>query len=133
MTDRLAKELAMLKTHFPDIEFLEQDYGWFRIPRYAIPPGTWNSTECSVCFQVPAGYPGEPPYAFWTNPMLRLAANGGPPVNNYQEPSPTPFCGTWGKFSWQHDKSWQPGAEPDSGTNLLDFAITFKDRLREGA
>ena len=133
MTDRLARELVLLRIHFPDIEFHDRDSGWLLIPHFAVPSGIWSAADCSVCFQVPGGYPAEPPYAFWTSPPLRLASTGSPPVNNYQEPSPTPFPGTWGKFSWQHSNSWQPGPDPDSGTTLLDFAITFRERLREGA
>src|SRR5947199_4657 len=51
MIDRLDKELALLKTVFPDVEFREADSGWFRIPRYTVQFGGWKQTEVAVCFQ----------------------------------------------------------------------------------
>jgi Prokaryotic E2 family E len=132
MTPRLAKETAILKAVFTDIEFHDKDSGWYLIPRYTVQHGGWKQAEVSVCFQVPAGYPGDPPYAFWVTPLLRIAGTGAAPTNNYQEPSPTPFPGTWGKFSWSHESSWQPGADPASGSNFLNFVLSFRDRFREG-
>jgi hypothetical protein len=132
MHDRLAKELALLKTVFPDVEFLDQETGWFRLPRYTVQYGGWKQIEVAVCFQVPAGYPGDAPYAFWVSPLLRQANNDARPSNNYQEPSPTPFPGTWGKFSWSHEAGWKPGQEPTTGSNFLHFVLTFRDRFREG-
>lgn len=132
MTDRLAKEMAILRTVFPDAEFLERDRGWVRIPRYTVRYGGWGQAEVQVCFQVPAGYPGDPPYAFWVTPLLRLAGTGAAPTNNYQEPSPTPYPGNWGRFSWSHDSSWNPGSDPATGSNFLSFVLSFRDRFREG-
>jgi hypothetical protein len=132
MTDRLAKELAILKSVFPDAEFLDKESGWFRIPRFTVQHGGWKQSEVSVCFQVPAGYPGDAPYAFWVSPLLRIAGTDAAPSNNYQEPSPTPFPGIWGKFSWSQDAGWKPGANPVAGSNLLNFVLTFRDRFREG-
>jgi hypothetical protein len=132
MTDRLAKEMAILKVVFPDVEFLEEDSGWIRIPRYTVQHGGWKQTEVSVCFQIPSGYPGDAPYAFWVTPLLRLAGNDAAPTNNYQEPSSTPFPGTWGRFSWSHESSWKPGADPAAGSNFLSFALSFRDRFSEG-
>lgn len=132
MTDRIAKELALLKTVFRDTEFHEIESGWFRIPRYTVQYGGWQQAEVAVCFQVPAGYPGDAPYAFWVSPLLRLATNGAAPANNYQEPSPSPFPGTWGRFSWSHETGWKPGADPAAGSNFLNFVLTFRDRFQEG-
>jgi hypothetical protein len=132
MTERIGKELALLRTVFPDIEFLEVEGGWFRIPRYTVQFGGWAQEVVAVAFQVPGAYPGNAPYAFWVSPPLRLAGSNAPPVNNYQEPSPTPFPGTWAKFSWSHDNSWRPGPEPADGSNLLNFALSFRDRFRQG-
>ena len=39
MTDRLAKEMAILKAVFPDAEFHDKDSGWVRIPRYTVQYG----------------------------------------------------------------------------------------------
>jgi hypothetical protein len=132
MIERLTKELVLLRQVFPDIEFLDRDSGWFRIPTFTDSSDLWNPHVFTVCFQAPTGFPGEAPYGFWVSPLPRLAISGAPPCNNYQEPSPTPFDGTWAKFSWAHDDSWRPGPEPSSGSNLLNFAMSFKDRLREG-
>jgi Prokaryotic E2 family E len=132
MTETIEKEMALLRSVFPDAEFHEADSGWIRIPRYTVQFGEWVQKELAVCFQVPAGYPGNAPYAFWVSPPMRLADGNGPPVNNYQEPSPTPFPGEWGKFSWSHADSWRPESEPASGSNFLNFALSFRDRFREG-
>jgi hypothetical protein len=132
MTERLAKELALLRKIFPDIEFREKDSGWFCIPRFQVLYGGWKQTEVAVCFQVPTGYPGDAPYAFWVSPPLRQASNDAPPVNNYQEPSPTPFPCIWGKFSWSHEAGWKPTNDPATGSNFLEFVLTFRERFREG-
>lgn len=132
MTERLAQEMEVLRSVFPDAEHHEVDAGWIRVPRYTVQHGGWRQDAVAVCFQVPAGYPGNPPYAFWVSPPLRLASGDSPPVNNYQEPSPTPFPGEWGRFSWSHLNSWRPGAEPIGGSNFLDFALSFRDRFKEG-
>jgi hypothetical protein len=132
MTERLAKELELLRTVFPDAEFHDKDSGWFCISRYTVQYGGWEQTEVSVCFQVPPGHPGEAPYAFWVSPLLRLVGTDAGPSNNYQEPSTTPFPGIWGRFSWAHDSSWKPGASPTAGSNLLNFVLSFRDRFREG-
>jgi hypothetical protein len=132
VTERIAKELEILRSVFPDVEHHEIETGWIRVPRYTVQHGGWSQEEVTVCFQVPGGYPGVPPYAFWVSPPLRLGAGASPPVNNYQEPSPTPFPGLWGRFSWSHLNSWQPGPEPVGGSNFLDFVLSFRDRFREG-
>jgi hypothetical protein len=132
MTDRLAKEMEILTVVFPDAEFHDKESGWIQIPRYTVQYGGWMQSEVAVCFQVPGGYPGDAPYAFWVTPLLRLAGTGAAPNNNYQEPSPTPFPGIWGKFSWSHESSWKPGADPAAGSNFLNFVLSFRDRFREG-
>ncbi len=132
MSNRLTKEWALLKTVFPDVEFRDVDCGWYLIPKYTVQHGTWKQTEVAVCFQVPAGYPGDAPYAFWVSPLLRQMSTDAAPCSNYQEPSPTPFAGTWGKFSWSHEAGWKPSAEPAGGSNFLHFVLTFRDRFGEG-
>src|SRR5437660_11316121 len=121
MSNRLAKELALLKTVFPDVEFREVESGWYVIPRYTVQHGGWKQTEVAVCFQVPGGYPGDAPYAFWVSPPLRQATNDAAPANNYQEPSPTPFRGIWVIFSWSHDAGWKPGPDLAAVPNFLHF------------
>jgi Prokaryotic E2 family E len=132
MTERLKKELEIVRTVFPAAEYSPRDTGWYFIPRYTVQYGGWAQTEVAVCFQVPSGYPGDAPYAFWVTPVLRQSADNKPPANSYQEPSATPFPGIWGKFSWSDISSWKPGADPASGSNFLNFVLSFRDRFREG-
>jgi Prokaryotic E2 family E len=131
MTERLEKELALLRAVFPDSEFHDVEGGWFHIQHYTVQFGGWTQSEVAVCFHVPDGYPGVNPYAFWVSPPLRLAGTNRRPVNDYLEPSRTPFPGIWGKFSWTPVDPWCPGAEPGSGSNLLNFVLSFRDRFRE--
>ena len=125
--DRLTMEAALLQRRFPKTE---RSNNWFRIPDYLIEALHWNRTTATICFEAPTGYPGNPPYGFYVEGGLRLANNNGTP-QNYQEPAATPFPGVWGKFSWSHDGNWRPSADTVTGNNLLDFALTFADRLRE--
>ena len=122
MTERLAKELEILRAVFPDSEFHDTDSGWIRIPRYTVQHGGWTQSEVAVCFQVPSGYPGNPPYAFWVSPLLRLAASNGPPSNNYQEPSPRRFPAT-GKSS--PGLTSTPGVPRPSRWPALISSISF--------
>jgi hypothetical protein len=132
MDKRLTVELKLLKPVFPGVEYHDVEMGWFFIPGYTVQYGGWLQIEVAVCFQVPVGYPGNPPYAFWVSPPLRQAGSNSPPTQNYQEPSKTPFSGTWGKFSWSHEAGWKPTADPGTGSNLLNFVLSFRDRFREG-
>lgn len=78
MTERITKEMEILRSIFPDVEYHEVDTGWIRVPRYTVQHGSWSQKEVAVCFLVLGGYPGNPPYAFWVSPPLRLAAGAGP-------------------------------------------------------
>src|SRR5262245_57966136 len=132
MTDRLKKELVILRSIFPETTFHADSAGWFFIPRYTVQHGGWKQALVTICFQVPPGYPGEAPYGFWVLlPFCQLAGES-PPTRNYQHASPTPFPGIWGKFSWSHMDSWKPGACPATGSNFLSFALSFRDRFGEG-
>ena len=131
MEERIIKELELLRKKFSDLEYKEKGV-WIRIPNYKLPKGIWNRESTQICFQVPAGYPGNPPYGFFVETGLVLKETGEKPVNNYEEPVETPFLGSWGKFSWGHNNSWRATTDLRSGSNLLNFARSFKDRLREG-
>lgn len=132
MKDRIEAELQLLRRYYPDLEFRDDGH-WIRIPRYLVPEGIWEQAEATVCFQIPmSGYPGQAPYAFFVQPGLRLKSTGQKP-NNYEEPaSGVPFEGVWGKFSWTQE-NWRATADPVSGSNLLNFVGSFRDRLLEGA
>jgi len=105
-------------------------FGWIKIPGYNFPASIWNRQTDTVCFEVPIGFPGQAPYAFYVTAGLRLLSTGGVP-ENYQEGVTTPFSGSWGRLSWAHDGTWRPTADLSSGSNLTNFVLTFADRLRE--
>lgn len=130
MNERMEQELKLLRKDFPDLEFKE-DSMWIRIPSYNLPPDIWNRDTATVCFQIPPGYPGNPPYGFFVMGGLRLKEADEKPTN-YEEPAQTPFDGSWGKFSWAHNNSWRATSDLSSGSNLLNFVRSFQDRLKEG-
>jgi hypothetical protein len=133
MTERLKKELQLLRRYYPQTEWLDHGAGgWGRIPDFPLPSGVWNRDTTTVCFEVSPGYPGAAPYGFYVEAGLQIKTSGTRP-NNYEEPVSIPFPGSWGKFSWAHDGTWRPTSDLLSGSNLLNFVETFKDRLREGA
>lgn len=125
--DRMREEVALIQRHFPQAE---QFGAWIKIPGFAFTPSHWSRESGTICFEAPVGYPGNPPYSFYVEGGLRLGGTNGLP-QNYQEPAATPFPGIWGKFSWGHDGSWRPAGDVVSGNNLLNFVLTFSDRLRE--
>jgi hypothetical protein len=125
MNERVEAEVELVQSRYPDLEFREED-GWARIPAYAIPPG-WQVEIAEVAFLFPAGLPAQKPYGFWVRPPLELP-DGGAPSNATPGPE-NPFGTGWQQFSW--DVDWAPGAEPTSGTNMLDWVRSFAQRLRE--
>lgn len=130
MEDRIAQELAMLRQRWPDLVYTEAGR-WVRIPRYPLPAG-WSLGTTDVVFQIVVAYPGTPPYGIYT--PAGLAFRGVRP-DNYAEPAPTPppFPGTWGIFSWSPaDGAWKPTADILSGPNLVNWVLGFADRFREG-
>ncbi len=129
MEERIAKELALLRKRYPDLEY-RQDGQWVRIPSYPLTEG-WNRPETPVAFQMKVGYPGTPPYGIYV--PTGLSYRGQRP-NNYTEPAspPPPFEGSWGIFSWSDAGQWRPTADLVTGSNLLNWVRTFADRFREG-
>ncbi len=113
------------------MEFVEQGL-WVRIPDYPLPQEKqWNRVSTDVVFQIPAAYPGSPPYGFYVRSGIRCAdAQPG----NYKEPADQqpPFEGQWAMFSWTPDNGqWRP-TDNLTGTNLLNVVRSFADRFREG-
>ena len=131
MKERIEKELELLRQQFPKLEYRD-DGQWVRLPAYALPSG-WSLQAPDVVFQIPAAFPGTPPYGFYVPAGLRF--NGQIP-GNYTEPAATqpPFHGSWGLFSW-HVPNWRPTATPDPvrGYSLLSWAKGFASRFEEGA
>lgn len=132
LQDRMQAELDLLRRFFPAAEWHPLGAGgWVRIPDFKFPPSIWNRTSDTVCFEVPAGYPGQAPYGFYVTAGLQLQ-NGTSP-QSYQDGSSTLFAGNWGKFSWAHDGTWRPTGDITTGSNLANFVLTFADRLREAS
>jgi hypothetical protein len=127
---RIDQELAVLRAWFGDVLEYVADGHWIRLAEYVIPSELWLPRIVEVCFQIPAAIPGQAPYAFHVRPQVCLTS--GATVNNYTYPTATPLGDGWGTFSWQLSE-WNPGAEPCTGSNMLEFARSIADRFREGA
>jgi hypothetical protein len=130
MVERIRKELDLLRTRYHDLEYIEEGQ-WVRGFAYPLPDG-WNRSETDIAFPIPIGYPGTPPYGIYT--PAGLLYNGKRP-NNYQEPAPNrpPFTGIWGVFSWTtKDGQWRAATDLDTGWNLLNWVMGFRDRFLEG-
>lgn len=129
MQERIAQELTLLRTRFPDLEYREGGQ-WVHIPAYPICTG-WNTTSSQIAYQITVGFPGTPPYSFYV-PAGMLYGDVRP--NSYVEPAPNqpPFPGTWGVFSWAHTEEWRATADPRTGSNLLHWTLGFSQRFREG-
>lgn len=127
VTERIAQELALLATVYPDLEW-RSDALWVRIPAFPVPAGDWVESEAEVAFRVPPTE-GEQPYAFFVRPGL--TTTDGQPITNYTFPVHTCFGEGWGQFSWAPE-TWAPHVEITRGSNMLNFVRSFSDRLREG-
>lgn len=126
---RLAEEVALLRDAYPALEDRRVDgTHWARIPAYAVPEG-WSADSVEVAFQIPI-QAGQAPYAFYVRPSLRLA-NGGMP-SNYTPAATTPWGSDFGLFSWA-PVAWMPKATVREGANMLNFARSFAERLKERA
>ena len=131
MEERVIQELDLLRMHFPELEYHEDDR-WIRLLGFRLPSG-WSVDETDVAFPIKIGYPGEQPYGIYVPGGLRFQ---GHQPSNYTEPaSPQPpFDGTWGLFSWSPEPGqWRPTADLVSGSNLLNWVFTFADRFKQGA
>ena len=131
--ERLEQELALLRTAYPDLEYLlVEEAHWVRIPAYSLPPGwTYQDTalsEAEIAFQIPT-QAGQAPYAFYVRPAFTLAGGGTP--SNYTATATTPWGGDFAQFSWSPNEPWIPKAEIRTGANMLNFARSFAERLRE--
>ncbi len=130
MDERIIKELELLKTKYPNLQYKE-DGRWILIPAYPLPEG-WNRSVTDVAFQILVGYPGTEPYAFHT--PVGLQFNGIKPTK-YREPAKNvpPFPGEWGTFSWSPENGqWRATADLVTGSNLLNWAMGFADRFKGG-
>jgi hypothetical protein len=121
---RVDQEIEILRTRYPDVEHQDP---WVLLPAYPVPSVGWSVSAIAVAFLIPAGYPGEKPYAFHVSPPLRVGQ--AVPANSTESHEPV-FTGEWQKFSWDCPE-WTPGADPRGGTNLLHWALSFRERLQE--
>jgi len=128
MATRIEDELALLRRHFGDLEYRPEGQ-WIRLPAYHLPE-LWEPADAALCFQVPVQYPAGPPYGFFVSPAPRLKS--GAQLQNCAPSSEPPFLGGWMKFSWSA-REWRPTADLQSGSNLLNYVWSFRDRLDEGA
>jgi hypothetical protein len=126
MSDRIAAEMAILRTVFPDAE-LHADGQTVRIPAYPLDRSIWGLTSCEVAFAI--ALPGQPPYAFRVRPGLSLIT--GAQIQNYSYPVTTAFGSDWGQFSWSPE-IWTAADDAKMGS-VLSWARSFADRLAEGA
>lgn len=118
----------MLRGFYGEVDYLA-DGQWVRLPSYRLPAGVFNCEEAALAFQIPAGYPGQGPYAFYIHPSIKLADGTNP--NNFEENAATAFGAGWCKFSWQVEP-WVPKASAVAGDNLVTFVRSCGHRLREG-
>lgn len=129
---RLEEELGLLRAAFHRVEHVP-DGQWVLVEPVLVPEG-WSLEEIPCSFRIPVGYPGTPPYGFYTPRSLQPVC-GSTPGSYQAEPNPLPpFDGAWSMFSWAHaGAGWHAGPDVRTGSNLLNYVRSFGDRLREGA
>lgn len=128
MTPRIEAELDLLREIWTDLEY--QGAGrWVLLPNYGT-PDTCVQSQVAVCFQIKPGHPGDPPYAFYVR--APISPKGGGEFQRSTRSNDPPFSGEWVKFSW-NPEGWRATADLRTGSNLLNFARSFRNRLAEGA
>jgi hypothetical protein len=130
MQERIEQELSLLRRHYAEVEYRPEGR-WVRIWPVATGPG-WNLDPIPVSFQIPAGFPGTPPYGFFVPSGL---THQGAQPQSYESRTATqpPFERDWGMFSWAHDGSWRATSSVVNGSNLFNWTRSFRDRFAEGA
>jgi len=132
METRIAQELDLLRTRYPEAEYRPQGF-WVRIPKFKLPPG-WSRDEIDLVIKFPdgGGFPQNPFYGFYVPSDLRF--NGQQPNGNYTNVAPAqpPFeGGPWAIFSGNPDP-WTPKPLIEEGSNILSWIHGITERLREG-
>lgn len=125
---RLDEELRLLLRVFPSIVC---NGDWFlladdvRARRFG-----WTPEPFSVAFHAQPQHPGQVPYGIYVSSNAQV---DGKSPNNFQAAASNrpPFPGQWGVLSWTVDP-WVPRSPIEAGANLLNYAITFEERFREG-
>ena len=130
MLERVEAELMLIRSRFPEVEYLE-DGCWFRMPSYPLPEG-WSRSETDVAFQIAPGYPGQPPYGFYVPSGILFQDNTPKSYTDHASAQP-PFCREWGFFSWAPvEGQWKPAVDVRQGSNLLNWVSGFGERFRDG-
>lgn len=129
MPTRISQELELLRGVFPKLEYSEAGH-WVLLPEYPLPAGMWNPGVTALAFQIPPGLPGQAPYGFHLRLPITLAS--GAELKNTTASAEAPVGGEWLKFSWS-PAEWRPTIDLRSGSNMLNWVLSFNERLREGA
>ena len=130
MTERLGRDVALLRGRYPDAQFREEGL-WIFLPRYVVPSG-WKRKEYAISFQIRPGYPDISPYGINVSPPPEREDDA--PLTNYvQGPDPKPpFDGNWGRFSWEIP-DWKAMPDIVSGSTLVNYVESIRHRFAEGA
>jgi hypothetical protein len=127
---RVDEEVDLLRKYCKDLEYRREGQ-WVLLPRYTVPEeGGWNEAIVAVGFQFLPGYPAQKPYGFYVTPSMTLKS--GATVQNATASIEPPWPGPWMKFSWDPTE-WAPTQDLRIGSNMLNYTLTFVDRLKEGA
>lgn len=129
MNQRIEEELDLLRRHFAGLEYRDEGH-WILIPNYKGPGDIWTAPDPDICFQVPPAYPGQKPYGFYV--CLPFDLKTGGQINNATPSAEPPFEGDWLKFSWDLP-DWRATSDLRSGYNLLNWVLSFRGRLEQGA
>lgn len=128
MSTRVDTELALLRRHWPDLDYVEDGH-WVRLPSRPVPAG-WNHDVAKVCFWIPREA-ATPPYGFYVQPVLMLVTGDSKQApTNYTAAASTPFDGEWAMFSWS-PLAWRPDADVARGDHMVHFVRSFQDRLEQ--
>jgi hypothetical protein len=131
MLERIEQEVSLLRKYYPDLS-VDAGERWIKIPNYILPVGmSWNKKIMDICIEIRTGYPGTPPYGIYVPSDLRYDGKellSWQPIANNQ-PS---FPGPWAMISWSPEGQWMPGSDIITGSNLLNFVLSFADRFKEG-
>jgi hypothetical protein len=124
--DRMTAEVELLRGNFPDLE-VKEDGGrtWVRLPTFRLPQ-VWSVGSAEIVFTFPVEV-GQPPYAFCVRPALTLTS--GAQIGNYTAPVTTPWGSDFGQFSWSPSGPWIPRTDLRAGANMLNFVLSFNERL----